>query len=54
LEALVLVKEVVDVQEIKEAARQLSPEGLAAFRTWFFEFDASVWDRQIEEDVAAG
>jgi hypothetical protein len=54
LEALVLVKEVVDVEEIKEAVRQLSPEDLAAFRAWFFEFDASVWDRQIEEDVAAG
>lgn len=54
LEAFVLVKEIVHVDEIKEAVRQLSPEDLAAFRTWFVEFDASVWDRQFEEDVAAG
>ena len=25
-----------------------------AFRTWFAEFDASAWDRQMEDDVAAG
>jgi hypothetical protein len=42
------------VEEIKKAVRQLSPENLAAFRAWFVEFDASVWDRQFEEDVAAG
>lgn len=42
------------VQEIQKAVRQLSPEDLAAFRAWFDEFDASVWDRQLEEDVVAG
>jgi hypothetical protein len=42
------------VKEIKEAVRQLSPEDLAAFRAWFVEFDANVWDRQFEKDVAAG
>ncbi|HED04531.1 MAG TPA: hypothetical protein ENI60_07180 [Candidatus Fraserbacteria bacterium] len=42
------------VREIKDAVRQLEPEDLAAFRVWFAEFDASVWDRQLEEDVAAG
>lgn len=54
VEAFVLVKEAVNVDEIKEAVRQLSPEDLAAFRAWFVEFDASAWDRQLEEDVAAG
>ena len=24
------------------------------FRGWFAEFDAEVWDRQFQEDVAAG
>ena len=24
------------------------------FRVWFAEFDAEVWDRQFEEDVAVG
>jgi hypothetical protein len=42
------------VHDIKEAVRQLSPEELAAFRAWFAEFDASAWDRQFEEDIAAG
>ena len=42
------------VQEIKDAVCQLTPEELAAFRAWFAEFDASVWDRQFEEDAAAG
>lgn len=42
------------IQEIKDAVRQLSPEDLAAFRAWFAEFDARVWDRQFDEDVVAG
>lgn len=42
------------VEEIAEAVRRLSPPELAAFRAWFAEFDASVWDQQFEEDVAAG
>lgn len=42
------------LQDIERAVSQLSPEELAAFRAWFAEFDAQMWDRQIEEDVAAG
>ncbi|HXG10276.1 MAG TPA: hypothetical protein VNK04_10835 [Gemmataceae bacterium] len=42
------------VEEIERAVRQLSPEELAVFRAWFAEFDAEVWDRQFEQDVAAG
>jgi hypothetical protein len=42
------------IQEIEQAIRQLSPEELAAFRVWFREFDAGMWDKQLEEDVAAG
>ncbi len=42
------------VQEIEEAVSQLPDEDLAAFREWFAEFDASLWDRQFEADVAAG
>lgn len=41
-------------QSIQNAVRQLSPEDLAAFRVWFDEFDAALWDRQLEADVAAG
>ena len=35
------------VEEIERAVRKLSPEELAAFRAWFAEFDAEVWDRQF-------
>ncbi len=42
------------VQEIQDAVRHLSTEDLAAFRKWFAEFDADLWDRQLEADVAAG
>ncbi|MFB2977760.1 hypothetical protein [Microseira sp. BLCC-F43] len=42
------------LQEIERAVSQLSPEDLAAFRIWFAEFDAAIWDRQFEADVAAG
>ena len=42
------------VQEIERAIQQLSAEELAAFRAWFAEFDARIWDRQLEEDAAAG
>ena len=42
------------IQEIEQAIRQLSAEDLSAFRTWFIEFDATLWDSQLENDVAAG
>ena len=43
-----------NVQEIERAVSQLSLEELTTFRVWFSEFDAEVWDRQFEEDVAEG
>jgi len=42
------------IAEIEDAVRRLSPEDLAAFRDWFVQLDAEAWDRQIEEDAAAG
>jgi hypothetical protein len=42
------------IQEIENAVRHLSPDELAVFRAWFAEFDADLWDRQLEQDVAAG
>jgi hypothetical protein len=42
------------VQEIEEAIRRLQPSDLEAFRVWFAEFDAELWDREMEADVAAG
>jgi hypothetical protein len=43
-----------NLREIESAVSQLSAQDLQAFRTWFAEFDAESWDRQFEEDVAAG
>ena len=42
------------VEEIEDAGRRPSSEDLAVFRVWFTQLDAAAWDRQIEEDVAAG
>ncbi|MFI5456484.1 MAG: hypothetical protein ACHRXM_13625 [Isosphaerales bacterium] len=42
------------VQEIENVIRKLPAEDLAALRAWFAEFDADAWDRQFEQDVAAG
>lgn len=42
------------IEEIEDAIQRLSPAELDAFREWFAEFDAAVWDRQMENDVAAG
>ncbi len=42
------------VNEIEEAILRLTPNELDAFRTWFAECDAAAWDRQMEDDVAAG
>ena len=42
------------IKEIEEAVLRLSPEDLSAFREWFAQLDAAAWDRQIEEDIAAG
>ena len=39
---------------IEREVENLSPEELAAFRAWFAEYDWQAWDRQLEQDVAAG
>jgi hypothetical protein len=42
------------IEILEQTIKQLSPDELAAFRTWFLEFDAAEWDRQIEMDSEAG
>jgi hypothetical protein len=42
------------VNDIEEAVQRLTPAELDAFRTWFAEFDATAWDHEIEDHVAAG
>ena len=42
------------VENIEQEVRDLTPSELAAFRRWFLEFDAQIWDRQIEKDAREG
>jgi hypothetical protein len=42
------------ISEIEIAVSKLSREDLSAFRDWFQAFNAEAWDKQFEEDVAAG
>jgi hypothetical protein len=42
------------IHEIEQAIRGLELQDLAALRDWFAAFDAEIWDRQLEQDVAAG
>jgi hypothetical protein len=43
-----------EVEQLESRVQHLSPEDLAKFRAWFLEFDARVWDKEIEEDLKAG
>ena len=49
-----MIKTMSTLQQIEEAVERLSTQERAAFRTWYVEFDADEWDRQLEEDVASG
>jgi hypothetical protein len=41
-------------EQIESAVSALPVEELSRFRQWFEQFDADLWDKQLEEDVAAG
>ncbi len=43
-----------DIEQLEQGIEKLSPRDLAKFRAWFVEFDARVWDAQIEADATAG
>lgn len=42
------------IEQLEKTVLNLSPKDLAQFRAWFLEFDARVWDEQIETDLKAG
>ena len=42
------------LEQVEKEVASLAPEELAAFRTWFAEYDWKIWDRELEQDVAAG
>ncbi|OFV91251.1 MAG: hypothetical protein A3J75_05550 [Acidobacteria bacterium RBG_16_68_9] len=43
-----------DIEQIEKRIESLSAPDFAKFRAWFLEFEARVWDQQIEADVTAG
>jgi hypothetical protein len=43
-----------EVEQLERRIENLSPQDLAKFRAWFVEFDARIWDDQIEADAKAG
>jgi hypothetical protein len=45
---------VSEVEQLEQRIKDLSPQDLAKFRAWFVDFDARVWDAQIEADSKAG
>jgi hypothetical protein len=47
-------KFMTSAEAIERAIEQLPPDELSKFRRWFLEFDAAIWDAQIETDAAAG
>jgi hypothetical protein len=42
------------IQDIEREVKGLNPDDLQAFRKWFWDFDAEVWDRQFEKDALSG
>jgi hypothetical protein len=42
------------VENLEGQVKQLSSQELRAFREWFAQFDAEVWDQQFEADVQNG
>ncbi len=42
------------VDEIEAAISNLGPQDFARLRDWLLERDRLLWDKQIEQDAAAG
>jgi hypothetical protein len=42
------------VDQIECQVKDLNPDELKAFCDWFAQFDADLWDRQIEADAKNG
>ena len=43
-----------ELEQLEQQVLNLPPQDLAQFREWFLEFDARVWDQQIEADLKRG
>ncbi|HEV2379963.1 MAG TPA: hypothetical protein VG206_09240 [Terriglobia bacterium] len=42
------------VERIESQIEELTPDELSVFREWFADFDAQVWDQELQADVEAG
>jgi hypothetical protein len=42
------------LKDLERDISALSDEELSEFRRWYAEFDARVWDRELDADVRAG
>ena len=43
-----------DVEALKQAVQGLSDNELKLFRDWFLEYEAAIWDAEIEVDILDG
>jgi len=43
-----------EVEQLEQRIQNLPPQEFAKLRAWFVEFEARVWDHQIEADAKAG
>lgn len=44
----------MNLSKIQQAITELSPQDFARFREWFEEYEARMWDKQIERDAKSG
>jgi hypothetical protein len=42
------------VESIESQIEELTPDELSVFREWFADFDAQIWDHELQADVEAG
>lgn len=43
-----------NVKALEKAVENLAPPDLMEFRTWFLNYDADLWDKEIETDYRSG
>ena len=43
-----------DVKALERAVENLTSSDLVEFRAWFLNYDAGLWDEEIEEDYHSG
>ena len=44
----------MSITELEKAITELSPQDFTRFREWFEEYEAKLWDEQIERDARSG